>query len=169
VLETLGQSFLLNQIRKMVGAALATLRGCLAEGELARALAVPQRVHTPTAPELGLYLAECVFEAYNAQWRHSHGGVGIDEAGEGCVAAVAAFERDQVQRHIVETDASEGVFRAWIAELHERAARPPREEAEAGEAAQGAATGPAVKAAAALEARPGSSVQWLPRKRQCVQ
>ncbi len=118
-LHVLGQSFMLHQIRKMVGTALAVMRGALPEEHLGRALAAKEHVvralrpacvcvhaaraawlarpdtrsgsvqrvcscssvlcsaaflwrcaqSTPMAPELGLYLAECIFHAYNERWK----------------------------------------------------------------------------------------------------
>ena len=67
-LVVLGQSFMLHQIRKMVGGAVAVCRGVCSHADLQRALRSAAPVPTPMAPELGLFLDECVFDSYNARW-----------------------------------------------------------------------------------------------------
>ena len=63
-----GQSFLLNQIRKMVGLAIAVYRGTAPEGAIHRALDPCLDFSTPMAPELGLFLCECKFATYNERF-----------------------------------------------------------------------------------------------------
>ena len=60
-----GQSFLLNQIRKMIGLAVAVYRGTAPADAIDRALDPCVDLSTPMAPELGLFLAECMFGLYN--------------------------------------------------------------------------------------------------------
>ena len=67
-LQVHGQSFLLNQIRKMVGLALAVYRGIAPSGAVHIALDPSRDFSTPMAPELGLFLCESVFTAYNARF-----------------------------------------------------------------------------------------------------
>lgn len=114
ILEVVGQSFLLNQIRRMVGAALGVHRGVLPPEHIVTALQSPGHVATPLAPELGLYLAESIFGAYNKRWAASHEALDLGIFGP----AVAEFERQHVMRHIVDTDARDSVFRAFVASLH---------------------------------------------------
>jgi len=163
-LEVVGQSFMLHQIRKMVGCALGELRGVLAPGHLPRALASAARCEAPLAPDLGLYLAECVFGAYNARWEGTHDALGLAAGGE-AAAAAAAFERDAVMAHIACTEARDGIFSAWVSQLHaggaaaeeaEEAAPPSsdEEEAEAGEAVEAPRPRPRPAAAAAAVAAP---------------
>jgi tRNA pseudouridine38-40 synthase len=65
-----GQSFLLNQIRKMVGLAVAVFRGTAPEDAIELALDPCVDLSTPMAPELGLFLAECKFDVYNSRYGH---------------------------------------------------------------------------------------------------
>lgn len=64
----LGQSFMLHQIRKLVGTAVAVMRGDAPPECIPLALKQERSVVTPMAPELGLFLDECVFESYNDKW-----------------------------------------------------------------------------------------------------
>lgn len=88
-----GQSFLLNQIRKMVGLALAVYRGH-APADAVHMATDPQRnFGTPMAPELGLLLAACCFDAYNRNVGPDFPEVALEEHS----AAVEAFK--QVRPH----------------------------------------------------------------------
>ena len=60
-----GQSFMLNQIRKMVGMAVAVYRGTAPQDAIHCALDPCRDFSTPMAPELGLFLCESKFDAYN--------------------------------------------------------------------------------------------------------
>jgi tRNA pseudouridine38-40 synthase len=64
----LGQSFMLHQIRKMVGTAVAVYRGAAPADAICLALDPGRAVTTPMSPELGLFLDECIFESYNQRW-----------------------------------------------------------------------------------------------------
>lgn len=64
-----GQSFMLHQIRKMVGLAILSLRlGCEATALLAHCLQPSTRVNIPKAPALGLLLDKGIFAAYNRKF-----------------------------------------------------------------------------------------------------
>ena len=132
VLEVVGQSFLLNQIRKMVGAAVAVHRGVLPPDHLRTALTSHDYVHTPCAPEVGLYLAESMFGAYNKRWAASHAALELSEFGQ----AVEAFETEHVLRHIVDTDVATSAFAGFVTMLHDDTRRKAAEleDATAGEA-----------------------------------
>lgn len=74
-----GQSFLLNQIRKMVGLALAVYRGHAPADAIHLATDPQRNFGTPMAPELGLLLAECCFDAYNRNTGPEHGEVSLEQ------------------------------------------------------------------------------------------
>ena len=74
-----GQSFMLNQIRKMVGAAVEIVRsGALAKGnkadvsykakKLIRKMTEEQKYAVPTAPAEGLFLNLCCFPGYDKRY-----------------------------------------------------------------------------------------------------
>jgi len=56
-----GQSFLYNQIRLMIGSALAAVTGLLPEEAMDAALLSPYMVYSPLAPAEGLYLRRLTF------------------------------------------------------------------------------------------------------------
>ena len=61
----IGQSFMLHQIRKMVGMAVAIMRGDAPASCIKLAFDPKRLLPTPMAPDVGLFLDECYFEAYN--------------------------------------------------------------------------------------------------------
>ncbi|OTF81015.1 tRNA pseudouridine synthase A, mitochondrial-like protein [Euroglyphus maynei] len=67
-----GQSFMLHQIRKMIGLAVAIMRGHVNQDIIERSFLV-DRIDIPMAPALGLMLEEVHFEQYNKKY----GGDGI--------------------------------------------------------------------------------------------
>jgi galactokinase/tRNA pseudouridine(38-40) synthase len=66
-IDLYGQSFVLYQIRKMIGLAFAIYLDILPSETLAVALSPHLRIITPTAPALGLFLESLEFDSYNKQ------------------------------------------------------------------------------------------------------
>lgn len=69
-----GQSFMLHQIRKMIGLAVAVMRGNANEETIERAFK-EDKIDIPIAPGLGLMLEEVHYDRYNMRY----GGDGIHE------------------------------------------------------------------------------------------
>lgn len=59
-LVVVGQSFMLHQIRKMVGMAVAVMRGAAPAECISLALDPDRDLNTPMAPALGLFLVRVV-------------------------------------------------------------------------------------------------------------
>ena len=80
VLAVEGQSFLLNQIRKMVGLACEIASGNAASVQVAQEALTAVKVEIPMAPGLGLYLDQLHFAGYNNKLdlSSSRGGGGED-------------------------------------------------------------------------------------------
>eukprot|EP00002_Diphylleia_rotans_P017162 TRINITY_DN3328_c0_g1_i6.p1 TRINITY_DN3328_c0_g1~~TRINITY_DN3328_c0_g1_i6.p1 ORF type:complete len:397 (-),score=74.83 TRINITY_DN3328_c0_g1_i6:25-1215(-) len=67
-LTIIGQSFMLHQIRKMVGTIVCVVRGDLSLETFEETL-LPKIVRTPMAPALGLFLEKCYYKGYEARFR----------------------------------------------------------------------------------------------------
>lgn len=74
VLRVKGQSFMLHQIRKMIGLAIAVMRGLTTSATIERCFG-SERLDIPMAPGLGLLLEHVHYEKYNKRF----GGDGIHE------------------------------------------------------------------------------------------
>ncbi|KAF4695463.1 hypothetical protein FOZ60_004538 [Perkinsus olseni] len=64
-IQLVGQSFLLHQIRKMIGLAVEVCRGSAPVGAIEECLAAKERRHIHLAPAEGLFLDRVYFDGYN--------------------------------------------------------------------------------------------------------
>lgn len=98
--EILGQSFLFNMIRKLVGMTIAVARDFCDVSDLLFALRTKQRVNTPMAPELGLFLCECQYDAYNKRFSAEREPLRLENWRD----KVEAFKHKTVYKHIYDRE-----------------------------------------------------------------
>ncbi|KAM9193930.1 pseudouridylate synthase 1 homolog isoform 1-T1 [Dugong dugon] len=114
IITVKGQSFMMHQIRKMVGLVVAIMRGHAPESLLEQSWG-PAKVDVPKAPGLGLVLERVHFDRYNQRF----GGDGLHEpldwvAEEG---AIAAFKECHIFPSIVDTERRERSMAQWLSTL----------------------------------------------------
>ncbi|KAK8575629.1 hypothetical protein V6N13_033138 [Hibiscus sabdariffa] len=114
--EVVGQSFMLHQIRKMIGMAVAVVRNCAPESLIETALRKDVRINVPTAPEVGLYLDECFFSSYNQNWKDSHEELSMKAYEE----EAEEFKMKFIYSHIASTEREEGTVGLWLHSLNHR-------------------------------------------------
>lgn len=114
--EVVGQSFMLHQIRKMIGLAVAIMRNFAPESLLEKALQKDVNINVPTAPEVGLYLEECFFTSYNQKWKDTHEEVSMKAYEE----EAEEFKMKQIYSHIASTEHKEGSVALWLHSLNHR-------------------------------------------------
>ncbi|KAJ8772527.1 hypothetical protein K2173_027704 [Erythroxylum novogranatense] len=114
--EVVGQSFMLHQIRKMIGLAVAIMRNCAPESILETALQKDVNINVPTAPEVGLYLDECLFASYNKKWKDSHEELSMKDYAK----EAEEFKIKHIYSHIASTEHKEGVVALWLHSLNHR-------------------------------------------------
>lgn len=141
VVTVRGQSFMLHQIRKMIGLVIAVVKGYAREEVVERSWGA-QKVDVPKAPGLGLVLEKVHFDRYNKRF----GGDGLherlewEEQGD----AIRAFKEAFIYPTITETERQEGSMVSWMNTL------PIHDfEATAAEAGDGCRVQPQPAAAAA--------------------
>lgn len=71
---------------------------------------------TPMAPELGLFLDEAIYAAYNSHRADTHEPVSLSEY----AAAVAEFKAAHIYPHIARTEAKDHTVAHWLRELNTR-------------------------------------------------
>lgn len=103
-----GQSFMLHQIRKMVGFSLAVIREVVGDDMLQRSL-TKEIFHTPTAPGLGLMLERLHFDQYSNMYK-DHDPLTFEEFDDD----VEKFRREQIYPFIVETEIRERSMVEWL-------------------------------------------------------
>ncbi|KAJ6829031.1 uncharacterized protein M6B38_359495 [Iris pallida] len=114
--EVVGQSFMLHQIRKMIGLAVAMMRNCCPESLMDTALRADVSINVPTAPEVGLYLDECFFTSYNNKWKDSHEEVSMEDYAE----QAEEFKLKYIFSHIASMEHKEGAVALWLHSLNHR-------------------------------------------------
>ncbi|KAG6543765.1 hypothetical protein Mapa_014796 [Marchantia paleacea] len=114
--HVIGQSFMLHQIRKMVGLAVAIMRGAAPESIMDFALRKDTKLNVPMAPELGLFLEECYYSSYNNKFQSSHEELSLKDF----KYAVNEFKKSVIYPHIAATEARESVFPLWLHGMNDR-------------------------------------------------
>lgn len=104
-----GQSFMLHQIRKMVGFSLAVIRDIIPLEMLQRAL-TRENFNVPTAPGLGLVL-ECLhFDKYNRTFGHLHGEISWEKY----ETEIEIFRRNHIDPVIIRTEIEDQTMVNWL-------------------------------------------------------
>jgi tRNA pseudouridine38-40 synthase len=109
-----GQSFMIHQIRKMVGLVAAIMRGHAAPEALPRAFAAPRRA-VPIIPGLGLYLDAISFASHNRRMAELQAQPPL--VWDLDTPAVAAFKDEMVVGAIVDLERETGEIRTWLQSL----------------------------------------------------
>ncbi|XP_067114496.1 tRNA pseudouridine synthase A isoform X2 [Osmerus mordax] len=114
VITVRGQSFMMHQIRKMIGLVIAVMKGYAGEEVLQRSWG-EEKVDVPKAPGLGLVLEKVHFDRYNKRF----GGDGIHERLEWTQEedSIQAFKEEHIYPSIVQTEGQEGSMASWMATL----------------------------------------------------
>uniref|UniRef100_A0A3Q2QIP8 Pseudouridylate synthase 1 homolog n=1 Tax=Fundulus heteroclitus TaxID=8078 RepID=A0A3Q2QIP8_FUNHE len=114
VITVRGQSFMLHQIRKMIGLVIAVIKGYAKEQVMERSWG-QEKVDVPKAPGLGLVLERVHFDRYNKRF----GGDGLHERLEWDreEEAIKAFKEAHIYPTIIETECEEGSMVSWMATL----------------------------------------------------
>ena len=117
--EVVGQSFLYHQIRKMIGLALAVVRGIAPAESLSIALNSKRKFNVPLAPETSLLLEECIFDSYNKKFKKSHAKLTREEF----MLDVDSFRKNVIQKNMIAGGEFQEGMLNWLKgltdELHE--------------------------------------------------
>lgn len=114
--EVVGQSFMLHQIRKMIGLAVAIMRDCAPESLIEIAFRKDVSITVPMAPEVGLYLDECFFYSYNNKWKDSHEEVSMKDYAK----EAEEFKMKYIFSHIASAEHRDGAVALWLHSLNYR-------------------------------------------------
>nr|XP_056715056.1 pseudouridylate synthase 1 homolog [Euleptes europaea] len=114
VIKVKGQSFMMHQIRKMIGLVIAIVKGYAPESILEQSWG-EEKVDVPKAPGLGLVLERVHFEKYNRRF----GNDGLHEALEWAdeEEKITAFKEQYIYPTIVNTEKEEKSMENWLETL----------------------------------------------------
>ena len=113
VITVKGQSFMLHQIRKMIGLAIAIARGHTGLKTLEEAWDI-NKIDIPRAPGLGLMLDTVHFDKYNQRFANDGLHEGLDWVGQ--QEAVEKFKEEFIFADIMETEMKEKSMMSWMGE-----------------------------------------------------
>ncbi|WYZ40871.1 hypothetical protein EsH8_IV_001212 [Colletotrichum jinshuiense] len=113
-LKVHGQSFMMHQIRKMVGMASLVVR-CGTPLERMKESYGPTRIAIPKAPGLGLLLERPVFDAYNRRAKDNFGKETIDFSKYD--EKLQAFKDKQIYQRIFEVEELENTFHIFFQQV----------------------------------------------------
>ncbi|XP_055093067.1 pseudouridylate synthase 1 homolog isoform X4 [Symphalangus syndactylus] len=114
VIRVKGQSFMMHQIRKMVGLVVAIVKGYAPESVLERSWG-SEKVDVPKAPGLGLVLERVHFEKYNQRFGNDGLHEPLDWVQE--EGKVAAFKEEHIYPTIISTERDERSMAQWLSTL----------------------------------------------------
>eukprot|EP00571_Detonula_confervacea_P010992 CAMPEP_0172304134 /NCGR_PEP_ID=MMETSP1058-20130122/5580_1 /TAXON_ID=83371 /ORGANISM="Detonula confervacea, Strain CCMP 353" /LENGTH=590 /DNA_ID=CAMNT_0013015237 /DNA_START=177 /DNA_END=1949 /DNA_ORIENTATION=+ len=126
-LQVVGQSFLLNQIRKMVSGAVDLARGAVSQEKIEESFSKQCRMKVNVAPAQGLFLDRSFFELYNKHKVENavkHGDTRdrdmldwVEAEGEevpSAVRRIEEFKNEKIIPHIVQEEEKEGNFFQYL-------------------------------------------------------
>jgi len=114
VIKVKGQSFMLHQIRKMIGLGVSIVRGHTNLETLKEAWGM-QRIDIPRAPGLGLLLDQIHYDRYNKRFAGDGMHQGLDWKSE--EEAVDKFKEEFIYSDIIETELKEKSMLDWMANV----------------------------------------------------
>jgi len=114
VVRIKGQSFMMHQIRKMIGLAIAVVKGFATEDHLKKSMEEPY-MDIPKAPGLGLMLEDVHFDRYNRKF----GGDGHHEPieWEEQNDKIDKFKDEHIYPNVVNTEIEEKSMLKWLSTL----------------------------------------------------
>lgn len=115
VIKVKGQSFMMHQIRKMVGLVVAIVRG-LASADVVTKAYESQKLDIPIAPGLGLLLEEVHYDRYNA--RYGKDGIHKPLEWSAYEDKIEAFRQKFIIPMVVKTEKTEKSMITWLETLH---------------------------------------------------
>ncbi|XP_055848983.1 pseudouridylate synthase 1 homolog isoform X1 [Episyrphus balteatus] len=132
-LKVKGQSFMLHQIRKMVGVAISVVRGNTTEATIARAF-TEERLDLPMAPGLGLVLDQVHYDRYND--RYGEDGIHQPLTWDELEPEIEKFVEKYIYSNIYDTEFKEKSMIEWLEtlKLHSYDVRDNKDEMNVSEA-----------------------------------
>ncbi|KAI1454007.1 pseudouridine synthase [Annulohypoxylon moriforme] len=113
-LKVHGQSFMMHQIRKMVGMAVLVTRCATPLSRIKESYEATQ-ISIPKAPGLGLLLERPVFESYNKRARDQYNLAELDFGNY--EKEIQEFKDSQIYRHIFELEERENSFHTFFHQI----------------------------------------------------
>lgn len=115
VISVWGQSFMMHQIRKMIGLSIAIVKGYCGEDAIDKAWN-PEKLDIPKAPGLGLVLEKLHFDGYNKRYGNDGQHEALDWSS--IQDKLDKFKEERIFSEIIKTEIEECSMMGWCATLH---------------------------------------------------
>ncbi|KAH7719909.1 PUS-1 protein [Aphelenchoides avenae] len=124
-----GQSFMLHQIRKMIGITIAIVRRLAYRSDIQKSFE-KYRMDVPKAPGLGLLLERVHYDAYDRKHGKTHES--LDDWGEEVEARARKVRQELILPEILKTECETQLMMMWLASLvnHDFVCNPEDETGE---------------------------------------
>uniref|UniRef100_A0A914LLA5 Pseudouridine synthase I TruA alpha/beta domain-containing protein n=1 Tax=Meloidogyne incognita TaxID=6306 RepID=A0A914LLA5_MELIC len=109
-----GQSFILHQIRKMIGTVLAIMRGFMYKSDVARSF-LSVRMDIPKAPGLGLLLERLHYDRYEKRFEKTHGS--LNNWGEEIETQLLEWRDKMIMDRILSEECRTQSMMRWLTTL----------------------------------------------------
>ncbi|CAJ0946389.1 unnamed protein product, partial [Mesorhabditis belari] len=109
-----GQSFILHQIRKMIGMTISVVRELQSRSAIQRSFE-GERMDVPKAPGLGLLLERLHFHNYDKNYAASHEP--LSDWGERIEKDINDMKEKQITKEILDTELREQSMMRWLSDL----------------------------------------------------
>jgi tRNA pseudouridine38-40 synthase len=106
-----GQSFMLHQIRKMIGLLILLVRRGLPKEVLSAAY--HKKMYVPVAPAEGLMLQQCIYDRYN----EGKGRMYEPISWAGIEDQVERFKMQEIYPYVAQAETEEKIFSSWVKDL----------------------------------------------------
>ncbi|XP_053309759.1 pseudouridylate synthase 1 homolog [Spea bombifrons] len=114
VIKVKGQSFMMHQIRKMIGLVIAVVKGYAPVSIIERSWG-EEKVDIPKVPGLGLVLEKVHFEKYNRRFGNDGLHESLDWVEE--EDKIESFKKEHIYPTIIQTEIQEKSMSTWMATL----------------------------------------------------
>eukprot|EP01029_Cantina_marsupialis_P030520 TRINITY_DN8295_c0_g1_i1.p1 TRINITY_DN8295_c0_g1~~TRINITY_DN8295_c0_g1_i1.p1 ORF type:complete len:474 (-),score=180.54 TRINITY_DN8295_c0_g1_i1:144-1565(-) len=116
-LKVAGQSFLLHQIRKMIGLCVQRVRGASPSDVMSQAFSIRRKMNIPLAPSDGLFLAMPYFDFYNKKFAATHDKV--DPCAHPDIKErMDKFKESLILPAMLQAEKNSQCFSKWVKELN---------------------------------------------------
>lgn len=109
-----GQSFILHQIRKMIGTVLAIMRGFMYKSDVARSF-LSGRMDIPRAPGLGLLLERLHYDRFENRFLKTHGS--LNNWGEEIEKQLVEWRDKMIMDRILSEECRTQTMMKWLTTL----------------------------------------------------
>ncbi|GMR32431.1 hypothetical protein PMAYCL1PPCAC_02626, partial [Pristionchus mayeri] len=123
-----GQSFMLHQIRKMIGMMISIVREIQHPSALKKSFHSSDRMDIPKAPGLGLLLDRLHYGKYDRQFANKDGRLPLTDWGEDVETSIEKLKMEKIVSQILQTEISTQSMMMWLSDLNQHKFLDPTSE-----------------------------------------